>query len=181
MQKKLRLLVALILCLWTYSVAWAGDGREFHPIEVDIRSLPALGFFPMGGNLRLSGTQLSSYLLGVGVDALNLTDPYARQRLTILNASAYLAGINYTALIQNQDRSEIFSLAYVRVGPHYRWAELVKEKGTLSFGAQVGMGMVIQGDTEEAQSRYLYGLDVSFTLTFTPFRELLPRHSNGYY
>lgn len=182
MRKRWLALLMALMCVTTTPALQAGDGREFHPIEWDLRSLPALGFFPMGGNLRLTSTQLSSYLLGLSIDTLNFTDPIVRHRMTLMNFSAYLAGINYTALLQNNDRSEVFSLAYLRVGPHYRWAEMVKERGILSFGSQLGMGMVIQGNTEEGQSRYLYGLDVSFTLTYTPFRELASRQrSSGYY
>lgn len=180
MRKSYALIIGAVVACSALDPAVAGDGRDFHPIEWDLRTLPALGFFPVGGNLRLTGTQLSSYVLGVAIDMFNFTDHNVRNRMTLLNASAYLAGVNYVALLENTDHTDVFSLAYLRMGPHYRWQEMYKEKGILSVGAQMGAGMVVQGSTEEGQSRFLYGLDVSFTLTWTPFRELVAHRYSAY-
>lgn len=159
------------------------DGRDFHMVEWDIRSLPVLGFFPIGGNLRISATQISTYAVGQGIDLFNFTDTFARNRLTILNFSAFLIGLNYNALLDVDDTLSLFSLAYLRVGPHYRWDGAFNETGRFSLGGQLGYGMVIQGNTEEGESEYLHGIDVSFTLTYTPFRELvrLQRGNRGSY
>lgn len=164
----------LSLFMLTFSGEAFANERAFHVVEWDIRTLPVLGFFPLGGNLRISNTQISTYALGPGIDLFNFTDHQNEQRLTVINFSTYLVGLNYNALLNSSENLSVFSLAYFRVGPHYRFRGLYKG---ISFGSQLGYGMVVEGNTEEGQSRYLHGLDVSFTMSFTPARELSGRSS----
>ncbi len=154
------------------SPAGADDGETvFSTVEWDIRSLPAIGFFPLGGNLRgVTNAQISTYILGTSVDLFNYNE--WDTRLSLLNVSGYLIGLNYAAL-QPESEAQVFNLAYVRAGPHYRFSGLWDDN--LSLGSQLGYGFLLRGDTIEGTTAYQHGIDISFTFSWTEYRRPPPK------
>lgn len=134
-------------------------------IDWDLRSLPVMGFFPMGGDLSVSDAQLNTFLIGPCIDMLNINR--ATTRISLLNLSGYLMGVNYSALSNPTADTQVLNVGYFRIGPHYRLEGLWD--GRLSLGTQLGYAVLLQGSKEEGQSRYQHGVDLSFTLSFTQY------------
>ncbi len=134
---------------------------DFDGINLDFRSLPALGFFPVGGSLRVKNNQLASYLAGPALDIFNVSD--GEWRATVLNLSGYLVGLHWSTL-DPDDPTRVFNLAYMRMGPHYRSKRMLR--GLFSLGTQAGYGFLIRGDTEKGVSLVLHGVDLSITFTW---------------
>lgn len=145
-----------------FSPRAAADDAVFSWGSWELRTTPAIGFFPFGGNADVQRTQLGLYAIGSAIDLLNLN--YDETRLSLLNASIYLIGLNWEALSPDSD-AEFFNLGYARIGPHYRFP-VPNEK--YSLGAQIGYGFVLVGNYERRETKYLHGLDASFTFTWYP-------------
>jgi hypothetical protein len=130
----------------------------------DIRSVPALGFFPLGG-AKFDNISLSTFIGGPSVDLL--CEERDKSRFALLNFSAYLVGLNYAAL-QPQSEASVFQIGYARIGPHYRWAGTT-ENGRFAIGGQFGYGALLEGNTTQAKSKIQHGLEISLTFSWTPF------------
>lgn len=168
-----RSLAALSLALAIGTIArpaLAEDLVTFSMADGDVRSLPALGFFPLGGDLRFSSTDLLLYAGGPSIDFLNVNRE--KSRISLLNLSGYLFGLNIRELLARPDLpTNYFNLAYVRVGPHWRMEGLLDENTSLAFGGQLGYGAVARGNTEEATTRIQHGVDISMTLSWGKYRQ----------
>ena len=166
----------LILIFSAYSSAVYGQNQTdsitydtYNFMNWDFRTLPAVGFFPFGGD-TLDNVNLATFIGGVSVDLINFNNNRFKERFTLLNISGYLVGLNYSSLSPNSE-SQFFNISYVRFGPHYRWQSPInKNQGKFAFGAQMGYGILLQGDVSGATSNFQHGLDISVTFTWNPYR-----------
>ena len=105
-----RALLSAALLLAPATPAWAAaDGELVRILELpapvhgfmslaepDLATLPAVGFFPLGGDAPAAGPLLGTTAIGAGVDFLNFHGEHAR--FSLLGGSAYLLGLNWTQL-----------------------------------------------------------------------------------
>ncbi len=157
----------LLLCL-LFSIMLgpkAALADEFSFIEWDVRSLPVLGFFPIGGNLSIDDAQLSTFMIGPSIDLLNINT--AKTRLSFLNISGYLLGVNYSALTGQNENTQVIDVGFFRAGPHYRMSGLWGQR--LALGSQIGYGVLLAGSTEERTSTFLHGIELSFSFSWTDY------------
>jgi hypothetical protein len=133
----------------------------------DIRSTPALGFFPLGGD-TFDNISLSTFICGPSLDIYGreVRGEKLSNRLAFLNFSAYLVGLNYAAL-DPQSEASIFQIGYARIGPHYRF-DGYGDYGKFAIGTQFGYGFLLEGNSATAKSKIQHGLEISFTFSWTP-------------
>ena len=156
-RKQLYIFVLYTVLLGITLSPFNGVAFSDDQISWGLRSVPALAFFPLGGNLRFDDNPLSTYIGGFSLDSRNLFS--AGDYSATLNTSAYFLGLNVRKILQGKDsKAKVFNLAYVRVGPYF---PLIK-----GFGFQFGYGAVLWGDTGEGRSKIQHGLDLSFTFTW---------------
>ncbi|GEM_PF-2368133 len=158
--------VAALLLIASTCAAPRAQAKYLGFLDWDLRSLPVMGFFPLGGNLHISDAQLSTFMLGPCIDLLNINR--ATTRISLLNLSGYLLGINYSAVGSPGSDAQVLNVGYFRAGPLYRMEGLWD--GRLSLGTQMGSAVLLQGNKEEGQSRYQHGIDLSFTLSYTQYQ-----------
>lgn len=174
--------------------------EAYSPVQFDFRSIPVVGFFPLSGNLSLKNTEFSTYIGGLSVDLFNtvktktfyykepignnqarlytlcnnpdnpLEPQIEESRISWLNVSAYLLGLNLATLNQ-AEKSNLVKLAYLRVGPHFKLQGFMNNN--LSLGGQIGYAFLLNGDLQNANTRFQHGIDVS--LTFTWLGSSIPR------
>lgn len=131
-------------------------------LDFDLRTLPALGFFPQGGNGCFDEAIFATYIGGVGFDFLNCKlDKANEKRLALVNFSGYLIGLNFNALDKDSN-TKFINLGYFRLGPHCRL-----RKGRFSLGAEIGYGLLLMSQPELAKSVGQHGFDLSFTFNWT--------------
>lgn len=165
----------------------------YSPVQFDFRSMPVVGFFPLSGNLSIKNTEFSTYIGGLSVDFFNkiqtktfyykepignnqarlytlcnnpenpLEPQIEESRISWLNVSAYLLGLNLAALGQD-DKSNLVKYAYIRVGPHFKLKSFLNNN--LSLGGQLGYAFVLSGDVSKATTTFQHGIDVSITFTW---------------
>ncbi len=168
----IKIIIALVFCFGNQLFAQQKHTNEKSEYDWrwDIRSIPAVGFFPLGG-AKFDDISLSTFICGSSVDI------YGREivndeadlvhRLTFLNFSAYLVGLNYAALNPSGE-AKFFQIGYARIGPHYRFNGYKEKYGKYSIGTQFGYGFLLESNTTTARSKFQHGLDISFTFTWTP-------------
>jgi len=160
----------------------------------EIQSIPAWGFFPLGGDSLSNDTNLGTFITGTSLDVFgfdflkklsftkieiengryvqnrytytNEADDFG-ERISLLNVSAYLIGLNFNSL-KPESKGQFFNVAYIRVGPRFRHKGYGKH-GSMSIGGQFGYGFLLNGDISAASSTFQHGIDISFTFTWTPF------------
>jgi len=141
----------------------SASGKRFSLFHWDIRSLLVLGFFPQGGNVCIPDKAIfSTYIFGSGLDFFNFR--IGEGRVTPLNFSAYLIGVNYNKAFNPKGESQLINLGYFRLGPHCRFKAL--RAGNFAFGAELGYGVILIGRAEEGRTVGQHGLDVSFTFNW---------------
>lgn len=128
--------------------------------EPGLATLPAVGFFPLGGDLAgdAPGLRVGSSAFGAGVDLLNLHAEHAR--VSLLATSAYLVGVSWTQLVATGD-TRFVDLAYGRVGPKITVTG-VPLVGQLGF--QVGYAALLSASPSSRTTGMLHGLDVSVSI-----------------
>ncbi len=141
-------------------------------ITMDIRIMPVNGFYPMTGNIPVTGPQVNTFVAGFCLDMLNWKKAAGdtsgmREQFSLVNISVSLPGLNYTAL-NAESRASFFNIAYGRFGPHYRFGGLASNN-RFAMGVQVGYGILVVGKTAYANASYLTGIDFSFTLSLIPY------------
>jgi hypothetical protein len=137
--------------------------QKFSIFHWDIRSLLVLGFFPQGGNVCIPDNAIfNTYIFGSGLDFCNFK--LGEGRVSPLNFSAYLIGINYNKAFNPKGESQLINPGYFRLGPHCRFKDL--RVGNFAFGAGLGYGVVLIGRSEEGRTVGQHGLDVSFTFSW---------------
>jgi len=156
--------LCILLCLNVNSQQLDNPIKIGWQMNWDLRTMPAVGFFPLGGS-TIDHSSLSTYFLGSGVDILGFENEGGS--FSLLNLSAYLVGVNWLA-IDPSEEAKIIQIAYFRLGPHYKFNSLNRNgaKSKLSFGGQIGLGALIEAVPTESRSRVQYGIDVSFTFSF---------------
>ena len=167
-QSKTYLFIISLLTIISYSSEAYAEGDT---VFFDARSIVALGFFPLGGNLSLQEGQLSTYIGGGGLDLLSSQGKDLR--ISWLNISGYLLGLNWLAL-EGGSETTFLNLGMFRAGPHFRWRSgLLDEK--VSFGMQAGYAAVLQGDTERAETKLQHGIDLAVTVSWTDYGKVSRR------
>jgi hypothetical protein len=158
----------LLLLLLVPSIIFAED-YVFELSNMDLRSVPAMGFFPLGGNAQVEETALSTYFLGGSWDLFNMNYYGTKQRLSLMNLSGYLLGLNYAALDPDSE-AKFFNMGYFRAGPHYRFGNLYNNR--LALGIQAGYGAILVGKMNEGRTDWLHGIDLSFTFSWTEYQKV---------
>jgi hypothetical protein len=160
-------LVFLLTLIISLCISTKVFSREFTFLEWDLRSMPAMGFFPVGGNLKIKDSQLTSFFLGPSIDLFNLHRNHSR--IAILNISGFLLGVNYSAMSNPSSDTQVLNVGYLRIGPHYRFQGFWNDM--LSLGSQIGYGFLLYSRKEEGETTYLHGVDISFTFSWTKYEE----------
>jgi len=175
MKTKQRSLFIAIILLLLATISYSQIRRvdvESRGLRWEIQSLPALGFFPLGGN-TIDKSNVATYITGSSFDilAFDLNEKSRPEnfgeRISPINISAYLLGLNFTALRPNSE-AKFFNIGYIRIGPRFR-SYGYKANGAYALGGQFGYGLLIQGNTENATSNIQHGIDISITFTWTPY------------
>jgi len=141
---------------------------------LEFRSVPMLGFFPMGGSATMDSTQMSTHVLGVSLDLA--TWHFPQNKFSLLNTSAYLFGVDWTSLMSKDD-TDFIEWAYLRAGPHFRFEEMGwsspdgnKHFTAGSLGFQAGYGFFLQGDLSDLNTAFAHGLDLSITFSYGEYK-----------
>jgi len=141
---------------------------------LEFRSVPMLGFFPMGGSAEMDSTQMSTHVIGVSLDLA--TWHFPQNKFSLLNTSAYLFGVDWTSLMSKDD-TDFIEWAYLRAGPHFRFEEMgwssldgSKQFTAGSFGFQAGYGFFLQGDLSDLDTAFAHGLDLSITFSYGEYK-----------
>lgn len=167
--------------------------ETYSPVQFDFRSMPVVGFFPMSGNLALKSTEFNTYIGGLSVDLFNniktktyyYKEPIGNNqarlytlcnnpenplepqkeefRVSWLNISAYLLGLNLATLNQTE-KSNLLKLAYIRIGPHFKLQGFMNNN--FALGGQFGYAALLNGNVENANTLFQHGIDVSLTFTW---------------
>jgi hypothetical protein len=144
------------------------DG-EWSAFDYNFRTIPALGFFPLGGNADIKSGQLATYVGGIGFDLgrYNTDDKSA----VVFNLQPYLVGVDWTALGKAQTNgseektAKFVNMAYVRAGP-----VLSYKLKDIEIGGQFGYAVTLLSEDPSGKLyrtvRYLHGLDVSACVTW---------------
>ncbi len=143
-----------------------------YPLIWSIQSLPALGFFPLGGSdeITLSDIALNTYIAGSTIDFFafeywNADHPtdVGYYRFSPLGISIYLIGLNWSTFTLGSEKAQFFSLGFIRIGPSVRFRRI----WTLDFGAQLGYGAVLVGREDINKTEIVHGIEFNFTLFLT--------------
>lgn len=138
----------------------AGAEARFDGFRVALRSLPAVGFFPLGGTIE-SRLDLAGLAIGGSVDLLNWEA--GGHRTTALNFSTFGIGVSYERLVDQPDGGlALLRWAYIRAGPHQQWRLPHRD---LLLGTGFGYAGLLAAE-EGPRTRFLHGLDLSFTVTW---------------
>ena len=140
--------------------------------DLDVCSLPAMGFVPNGGNvsIREDDYRLIAFSVGLNLDTAVYKSrhfKYLTYRLSLVNYGLYGFGVD---LDRDKDWDQWLDTVYLRVGPRFLMRFF---KDHIYLGCQAGYGNLI---TAVHQRKNVHGFEGALTMSWRfrkdPFKNL---------